>query len=382
MNPLLASGIPVGDSDQRNARWRDALAGLTPKVVAIVAALLFIRALSTAVERVILAANSHELSAWFWDLFASYGQLLLMAAPMLVAIIATANLGPQRGAKRIAALAAAVILSAGAGTLLRIVYWFGWVGDGGDDELDMDMLSYVWPRYAVLGGMLTIVAEFYRREVAHIKATQQVEIDRAVFEREMSEARLRVLQAQVEPHFLFNTLANVRRLYDQDHAAGRTMLENLMRYLEVALPRMRHNESTLERDAELVEAFLRIQQIRMGQRLAFSIDIPAALRAHQVPSTMLLTLVENAIKHGLNPSPNGGLIRVMARADSDLLILTVADTGVGFEPGSGAGTGLANVSARLASQFGVRASLALENNELGGATATIMLPLAGVTKTK
>ena len=228
--------------------------------------------------------------------------------------------------------------------------------------------------------MLTVVAEFYRREVAHIKVTQQVEIDRTVFEREMNEARLQVLQAQVEPHFLFNTLANVRRLYDQDHAAGRTMLENLMRYLEVALPRMRHNESTLERDTELIEAFLRIQQIRMGQRLAFSIDMPEPLRAHHVPPTMLLTLVENAIKHGLNPSPNGGLIRVMARADGDRLVLTVADTGVGFAPGSGAGTGLANVSARLAAQFGDRASLALENNELGGVTATIMLPLAGVAK--
>jgi LytS/YehU family sensor histidine kinase len=95
---------------------------------------------------------------------------------------------------------------------------------------------------------------------------------------------------------------------------------------------------------------------------------------------MLLTLVENAIKHGLNPSLDGGLIHVMARADGDLLILSVADTGVGFAPGSGAGTGLANVCARLAAQFGDRARLVLENNELGGATATIMLPLAGVAK--
>jgi signal transduction histidine kinase len=381
MNPLLAGGIAVVDSDQRNARWRDALAGLTPKVVAIVAALLLIRTLGVTVVRVIFAADNHELGAWFWDFFAGYGQILLMAAPMLVVIIATANLGPQHGPKRIAWLTAAVILSAGAGTLLR-VYWFGWIGGGAEDALDMHMFSYVWLRYAILGGMLTIVGEFYRREVASIEAMQQAEIDRAVFEREMNEARLQVLEAQVEPHFLFNTLANVRRLYDMDHAAGRTMLDNLMRYLEVALPRMRHNESMLEHDAELVEAFLRIQRIRMGQRLAFSMDIPAPLRAHHVPPMMLLTLVENAIKHGLNPSPDGGLIHVMARAYGDLLILSVADTGVGFAPGSGAGTGLANVCARLAAQFGDRASLALENNELGGATATIMLPLAGVAKSQ
>jgi signal transduction histidine kinase len=381
MSPLFADGIAAAGVDRPDGSWRTALAGLTPKVIAIVAALLFIRMLGSAVERVIVVTNSHELGAWLWDLFAGYGQLLLMAAPMLVAIVATANLGPQHGPKRIAALAAAVILSAGVGTMLRIGYWFEWIGGGADDALDMDMLPIVWPRYAILGGMLTIVAEFYRREMAHIKATQQVEIDRAVLEREMNEARLQVLQAQVEPHFLFNTLANVRRLYDQDRAAGRTMLANLMRYLEVVLPRMRHNESTLERDSELVEAYLRIQRIRMGQRLAFSIDIPALLRAHHVPPTMLLTLVENAIKHGLNPLPDGGLIRVMARADGDRLVLTVADTGVGFAPGSGAGTGLANVSARLAAQFGDRANLALENNEFGGATATIMLPLAGVEKT-
>ena len=120
----------------------------------------------------------------------------------------------------------------------------------------------------------------------------------------------------------------------------------------------------------------------MGQRLAFSIDIPAQLRAHPVPPMMLLTLVENAIKHGLNPSPAGGLIRIVARADGDRLILSVADTGVGFAPGSGAGTGLANIRARLAAQFGDRASLALENNELGGVTATHRPAAGGRVRTR
>jgi len=224
--------------------------------------------------------------------------------------------------------------------------------------------------------MLTAVGEFYRREAASIEATQQADIDRVALEREMTEARLQVLQAQVEPHFLFNTLANVQRLYETDHAAGRTMLQNVMRYLEIVLPRMRRNESTVERDAVLIEAYLRIQQIRMGPRLMFSIDVPAALRAHTVPPMMLLTLVENAIKHGLNPAPEGGLIRVMARVEGNEMILCVADTGVGFAPGSGTGTGLANISARLAAQFGERARLALENNALGGVTATIAVPFS------
>jgi signal transduction histidine kinase len=371
MHPPLADALAASGSDRRHVFWRSALSGLTPQVVVIVAVLLFMRMLSTTGEKVVVAVNNHDLAACFWDLVMGYGDLLIMAAPMLVVVIGTANLGPQRGPKRIAALTAAVILSAGVGVLLRIAFVNWRIGGNASD-----MLFYVWPRYALLGGMLTVVGEFYRREVASIEAMQRAEIDRAAFERQMAEARLQVLEAQIEPHFLFNTLANVRRLYDKDHAGGGKMLENLMRYLEVALPRMRDSEPTLGRDAGLIEAFLRIQQIRMGQRLAFSIDIPVQRLAHPVPPMMLLTLVENAIKHGLNPSPNGGLIRITARADGDRLILSVADTGVGFSPGSGGGTGLANIRARLAAQFGDRASLALENNELGGVTATITLPLA------
>lgn len=374
MHPPLADGLAVRGSMGRNRFLRSALSGATPTVVALVAALLFIRTLSTTVQEVVYAANNHELGAWFSRLLAAYGGLLVMAAPMLVVIVATMNLGPQRGVKRVAALTAAVILSTAVGLLLRFEFRrvvgtvIGW-------ENLFGFFAYLWPRYAVLSGMLTVVGEFHRREVASMEAIHRAEIDRAAFERELAEARLQVLQAQIEPHFLFNTLANVRRLYDKDFAAGGRMLENLMRYLEVALPQMRNGESTLGRDSDLVEAFLRIHQIRMGRRLAFSVEIPAELRARPVPPMMLLTLAENAIKHGLNPSPDGGLLRVTARTESGLLILSVADTGVGFRPGSGAGTGLANIRARLAAQFGDGARLALENNELGGLTATIALPI-------
>jgi len=374
MNPPYTGAMSKVRLD-RGGFWSAALSGLTPPVVAGVAALLFIRAISASLDKVVIAANHHDLGGWIVRLLGAYTGLLVMAAPMLIVIVATANLGPQRGPKRIAALAAAVILSTGIGVLLRTsaadYFKFG----SGWSRFSTYML-YVWPRYVVLGGMLTVVGEFYRRELASTRAMLEAETDRAALEREMAEARLQVLQAQVEPHFLFNTLANVRRLYDKDRGAGRAMLDNLMRYLKVALPRMRQNESTLERDSELIEAFLRIQQIRMGPRLAFSIDIPARLRAHVVPPMMLLTLTENAIKHGLNPSPGGGHVRVAARAEGDRLLLSVADTGVGFAPGSGAGTGLANIRARLVSQFGSSAGLVLENNDLGGATATIALPLS------
>ena len=343
-------------------------------------ALMLARTLGTGFDLLADPGRYGDVGSWLFDQFQGFVQLLAMAAPMLVVVVATANLGPQRGPKRVAALTAAVILSSGAGTLLRLLLMVNW--EYGQWDGAGSIVTYVWPRYALLAGMLTAVGEFFRREAASIDATQRADIDRSAFEREITEARLQVLQAQVEPHFLFNTLANVRRLYDQDRAAGRTMLDNLMRYLEVALPRMRHDHSTLRHDSELIDAFLQIQRIRMGKILAFGIDIPVELRAHRVPPMMLLTLVENAIKHGINPSRDGGRIHVMARADGDRLVLSVADTGVGFAPGSGAGTGLANISARLAAQFGNRATLLLENNALAGATAVITLPLAFAAETQ
>jgi signal transduction histidine kinase len=353
-------------------RLRNALSGLTPQLLAIVALLLLVRVLSASGEDFLLAFKRHELDAWFAQRLDLSKYVLIMAVPILVVIFATANLGPQRGIKRIAALAAAVVLSTGAAALLR--RWMDGKVSWDWDEI-WPMLAYVWPRYVLLAGLLTAAVEFVRREVASTKAMQQAEVDRAAFEREMTEARLQVLQAQIEPHFLFNTLANVRRLYEKDLRGGAAMLDNLMRYLEIALPRMRDSESTLEREKGLAEAFLRVQQIRMGHRLAFSIDVPAHLRNCPVPPMMLLTLVENAIKHGLDPVPAGGVVRITARADGDRLLLSVADTGVGFAPGSGTGTGLANIRARLMGQFGDSARLTLENNDLGGATAIIALPL-------
>ena len=348
---------------QRYALRQRALSGLSPAVVAALAAWLLVRVLGASAE----GAANLDLPAALADAAYGYALLLIQAAPILVGVLATANLGPERGARRWFALATAVVVSAGVGAWLRMAVAGG----------PWDTLVYVWPRYAILGGLLTVAGEFHRYGAAQAAAAQQAEIDRVTLEREMTEARLQVLQAQIEPHFLFNTLANVRRLYAEDPIVGREMLDSLIRYLETALPRMRHGGSTLERDAELIESFLRIQQIRMGRRLAFSIDIPRELRRHPVPPMMLMTLVENAVKHGIAPRPRGGLIRVAARVEDDRLILSVADTGVGFGSSSGVGIGLANISARLAAEFGDRARLLLENNELGGATATIVLPLDG-----
>jgi sensor histidine kinase YesM len=373
MAQLNADTVPEHLPDRRGFDWSRALAGLTPRVALGVAVLLLVRMISSSLDKVVVAFHNHDLLGWIVRLLGLYGLLLVMAVPMLVGIIATANLGPRRGAKRIVALAVAIVISTGIGVLLRVTL-AEYFQIGSSWNRIHAFLLYTWPRYAVLGGLLTVVGELYRREVASLRAMRDAESDRATFEREMVEARLQVLQAQIEPHFLFNTLANVRRLYEVDRRSGRTMLENLMRYLEVALPRMRDNVSTLGRDAELIDAYLRVQQIRMGRRLIYSIDVPSSLQDRPVPPMMILTLVENAIKHGLSQSTGGGKIRLSVREYDRHLIISVADTGVGFASGSGGGTGLANIRARLAAQFGANAELVLENNEVGGATAKILLP--------
>jgi signal transduction histidine kinase len=379
MSPAAILDAPQREHDVDRAGrlapfWRRAFAGLTWKAVAIIAALLLARMLSTSAESLLSSGSHAELATRFLENVTALPQLLLMAGAMLVVIVVTSNLGPQRGRARIAALAGAVVAGTGLGIAARMS-----LGDWFDSPHWGQMrgfLAYVGPRYLLIGSLFTVVAELYRRERFNITLARQAEFDSVALERELAAAQLQAMQAQIEPHFLFNTLANVRRLYDEDRVAGRRMLDMLMRYIEVALRGMRRGASTLAREAELIEAYLHIQRVRMGPRLAFSVDIPQPLRDVAVPPMMLLTLVENAVKHGLTPSPDGGRIRVTARADAARLVLTVADTGVGFGSGSGTGVGLANVSARLASQFGERAKLVLENNELGGATASIVLPFA------
>jgi len=154
------------------------------------------------------------------------------------------------------------------------------------------------------------------------------------------------------------------------------MLADLLRYLESALPRLRDETPTLEREVEVVRAFLGVHQVRMGRRLQVDIDVPADLRQRVVPPMMLLTLVENALKHGLQPLLEGGSIRIGASSDPATLRVQVADTGRGLGTSLGAGTGLANIRARLRAMYGGAAQLSLRVNQPRGVVAMIELPLA------
>jgi LytS/YehU family sensor histidine kinase len=206
-------------------------------------------------------------------------------------------------------------------------------------------------------------------------ALRQAEVDRITTERQLTEARLGALQAQIEPHFLFNTLANVRWLLRTNRPAGRVMIQRLSRYLESSLPTLRDTRSTLGRELALTSAYLDVQRIRMGSRLRSSVDVPGPLHAAVFPPLMLMTLVENAIKHGLASLPDGGQVAVTAEARDGRLRVQVRDTGTGFRQNAGKGIGIANTRARLSALYGDHARLSLAAGAEGGVIATIELPL-------
>jgi signal transduction histidine kinase len=233
-------------------------------------------------------------------------------------------------------------------------------------------ISWFLPAAALVTGYV-----FYLHTRAVREQANAAELRRAALEKQQLETRLRLLQAQIEPHFLFNTLSNVRRLCQSDAVAGRAMLAQLTRYLRAALPRMRDHDASLADEIELVAAFLGVQKIRMGARLESLIDVPESLLHARVPSMMLATLVENAIKHGIAPLAEGGTIRVAAAREDETLLLSVADTGHGFAAASGSGVGLANIRARLGALYGEGATLRLEANSPRGVVATVTLPWTG-----
>ena len=188
-------------------------------------------------------------------------------------------------------------------------------------------------------------------------------------------AKLSLLHAQVEPHFLYNTLASAQLLTRSDPPKADRMLGNLITYLRGSMPRTGNAMSTLGAELERVQAYLEILRIRMGDRLDVRIEVPEPLKATPLPSMMLQTLVENAIKHGLEPLPGGGTIWILARAAQGRVSLTVADDGRGFsEDGGGTGIGLKNVRERLRLVYDGAASFSIAANFPKGVAATIVVP--------
>ena len=213
------------------------------------------------------------------------------------------------------------------------------------------------------------------RRIAERRRGEETLQRATVTEKELTVAKLSLLHAQVEPHFLYNTLASAQLLTRSDPVRADQMLGNLIAYLRHSLPRTEDSLSTLGDEVERARAYLEILRIRMGDRLGLQIQVPAHLNSTPMPPMMLQTLVENAIKHGLEPMSGGGTVWVLARETDGQVAITVADDGRGFsEEGGGTGIGLKNIRERLRLAYGDRAAFNIVANFPRGVAATITLP--------
>ena len=226
----------------------------------------------------------------------------------------------------------------------------------------------------VLVSFLLGIAHLRLREAAQRAARHEAEAERERLARQGVQAELKLLQAQVEPHFLFNTLANVRYLVQSGSPEAIAMLDHLIHYLRTALPEIRSDASTLGREADLARAYLEIMRLRMGGALEFSIEVPEELAQAPFPPLMVMTLVENAIKHGIAPAGSGRVDVRAARRDERIRV-EVSDDGDGLRGAIGQGVGLANVRERLRALYGEQGRLDLAQREPRGARAAIEVPL-------
>ncbi|WP_454260013.1 sensor histidine kinase [Pseudoxanthomonas mexicana] len=235
--------------------------------------------------------------------------------------------------------------------------------------------------YGLFGGGLALRAYFseHRRWDEHHHVRELNALESRVHE---ADLRLGVLQAQVEPHFLFNTLASVRALVRQDPAQAEATLDALVDFLRATIPKLREDRglhATLGQQLDLCSSYLALMQVRMGGRLTYDVRADEALRAAPFPPSLLITLVENAIKHGIEPRPGPGRIEIDAVRDGDTLRVQVRDDGAGLQPGLSTGVGLANVREQLAARYGARAAFVLSPAAEGrGVCAEIRVPLGSV----
>jgi len=349
--------------------WRERwFHGLGRAGFAIVTVVALIASLNTTAKFLV----TQPFGEWFLGFLEYFAFHMFIGIAILLGAVWARNRFPRPGVRQYLAAFLAVAIATAAALLVldALQGLYEWNHPGALLlVLGSDLVRYTFVGLVITGSWLYVCTD-----ADHVEALEQCVVDSARMDEQTAEAQLQMLEAQIEPHFLFNTLANVKRLYETDRPSGARMLRNLKDYLAVALPQMRAADSTLQREIDHATAYLGIQQIRMGARLTFGIDVPDALRPARMPPLMLLTLVENAIKHGLGPLPSGGRINIRASVTDRQLRVEVADTGQGFTKSGGGGTGLANIRARLATQFGAAASLSLAMNEPRGIVATLVLP--------
>lgn len=237
--------------------------------------------------------------------------------------------------------------------------------------------------YGIFGGGLALRAYFTERR-RWAEHRQHEALAQARLRAQQADLRLGVLQAQVEPHFLFNTLASVRAGLRSDPLHAEATLDALVDFLRSTIPRLRGDaallDATLGQQLAICSHYLAVMQLRTGGRLRHRVDVPPDLLDHPFPPSILITLVENAVKHGIEPRPGPGQVTLSAVASDDRLRVAVSDDGIGLQPGIGTGMGLANIREHLQHCFDGNARLLLESRSGGGVTATLDLPREGLQR--
>jgi hypothetical protein len=272
------------------------------------------------------------------------------------------------------------ILSGALGASMVDVFYgrapYAWV-------FDSAKLRHVFTALVVMGfvyiGLVALIANLRNREYAALARHLEAEARQSALSRQLAESELKLLQSQVEPHFLFNTLGSAQQLAEKGAPEAARLIADLIRFLRAATPALRREWAPLADEVAMVDAYLAIMRTRLGHRLAVRLDVPASLGRLPVPPGMLITLVENAVKHGIEPLAGGGRIVVSAGVDAiaSQLVVEVADTGAGLAGGApGQGIGLANIRERLQLLYGSAASLELEENEPRGFIARVRLPFS------
>jgi two-component sensor histidine kinase len=259
-------------------------------------------------------------------------------------------------------------------------YFAYWLTTGGDPQLSGDEKRAAGYATLALTGLLfapwiAVGAMLKQRDTFAREQALAFELEKSEFERQALDARMRLLQAQVEPHFLFNTLANIQALVDAGSPQASKVLSSLIAYLRAAVPRLHDTTTTLGDELQLVGAYLELMQMRMPDRLQFTLRIDPAAKSLQCPPMTLLTLVENAVRHGIDPSEDGGRIDVDVFRRDGRCLVRVSDTGAGMQSTSrGLGTGLTTLRERLQLTFGGDAQLRLIEVEPHGVCAEVDFP--------
>jgi LytS/YehU family sensor histidine kinase len=230
--------------------------------------------------------------------------------------------------------------------------------------------------FSVLIAPWTSLAAIIRQKEAFARDQKLAfALERSELERQALDARLHLMQAQVAPHFLFNTLANVQALVDAGSPRASAVLRSLIAYLRAAVPLLNEPAATIDRELQLVRPYLELMQMRMPDRLQYTMDVDPAALGVRCPPTTLLTLVENAVRHGIDPSEEGGRIDIAIKRADERCVIRVTDTGAGLhESAGGLGTGLTTLRGRLQLIFGDSAQLRLTSAEPRGVTVEVEIP--------